>query len=40
MRSFGFLVGFYGEVGKEAALNEEAAEIQSGGTQVGTFEED
>lgn len=40
MRSFGFLVAFYCEDGKEEALNEEAAEIQSVVTQAGTFEED
>ena len=40
MRSFGFLVAFYCEEGKEEeALNEEAAEIQSVVTQAGTFEE-
>ena len=40
MRSFGFLVAFYCEDGKEEALNEEAVEIQSVVTQAGTFEED
>ena len=41
MRSFGFLVvAFYCEEGKEEAMNEEAAEIQSVVTQAGTFEED